>query len=144
MGANGVETTVYPEKMDLDDVVCMVTGEYYNDQNTYYLCDVGSTNYSCDPTATIGGGKAIVNASADDKHWDGGEFTKRRSRTYGKLLTYPMMTKKQIFDAWDKFPGAENIDKPKTLEDRHRKFGSIPRHLFCGGRVQMSKGMRME
>jgi hypothetical protein len=48
-----------------------------------------------------------------------------------------MMTKKQIFDAWDKFPGAENIDKPKTLEDRHRKFGSIPRHLFCdSGKIQ--------
>lgn len=128
MGFNGVETRVYPETIPSQNAVhIMVTGKVTNDPTTYYLCDGGraSCSYACDPTCSVGTEKLSPILSACDRHWGREEFTKCL------LPTFPMMTKKQIFGAWDTFSGSENIIYERTLENRHRKFGSIPQNLFC-------------
>lgn len=119
----GEDTAVYPESTPLRDIVNQCgSGE------TYYLCDAGKTQDSCDPGSKVT--FAIINASANGKHWGRREFTKNRFPSKsGQLMTFPMMKKKQIFNAWDKFPNPMRFTR-EDLEERHRKYGSIVRQLF--------------
>lgn len=136
----GSPTRVFPENRNLEELV-----DEFDDSNTYYLCDAGKTQDSCDPDLGDSALKVIINASADDKHWGGNEFTKRRDAgiKYGRLLTFPMMSKKQIFVARDKFRNSTTIGED-TLEQRHRKFGAIPRYLFALSDAELEEQERKQ
>lgn len=136
---NGVVTTnVHPETLSVEDVIDERADNF---KNTFFLCDPGATLDNCMPPYTFLA-NVIANASADDRHWGGGEFKKAREENYasGILLTFPLLTKKHIFLARTLMG---DVDK-QTLEKRHRNFGSIPRFLFASRSDQLEQQLQAQ
>jgi hypothetical protein len=118
-------SNVYPAKTNIEKIIDQESPDF---RNTFYLVDPGKTRDDCTPSDTFLV-NMILNAAADDRHWGGPEFRKRRTshRAQGRILTFPMMTKAQIFQARTLFL---NYPDEETLEKRHHNFGNIPRFLF--------------
>jgi hypothetical protein len=120
-----ITSNIYPESMNIRSVIDQESDDF---KNTYYLCDPGYTkdNIMPPPSFLV---NLIANASADDRHWGANEFMKGRGdmQAIGIILTFPMMTKDEIFQARTLF---KYCPDEQTLEKRHRDFGNIPRFLF--------------
>ena len=121
-------TTLHPEASSIMSVISLANGDEVGD--TYYLCDPGDTLTSCNPSGHLLA-SVVINASGDDRHWGGRNFTKRNEdpgEQYGKMLVFPLPKLRQLRDAchlFSKSATKEQVDK------RHRMFGCIPRDVFA-------------
>ena len=96
---------------------------------TYYLCDPGLTLTSCNPSSHLQA-SVVINASGDDRHWGGRVFTKEKEDPgvqFGVKLHFPLPQKQHLVDACRLFSVSATR---KQVEERHRMFGCIPRHVF--------------
>mmetsp|Transcript_6775 Transcript_6775/g.18938 ORF Transcript_6775/g.18938 Transcript_6775/m.18938 type:complete len:528 (+) Transcript_6775:3-1586(+) len=127
VGHEEYKTTVYPETSGVKQVINAANGDKVGD--TYFLCDPGLTLTSCNPSPDVKA-SVIINASGDDRHWGGREFTKRKEDPglqHGVKLIFPLPKKQQLLDACHLFSASVTKEQ---VEHRHRMFGSVPGHLF--------------
>eukprot|EP00978_Attheya_sp_CCMP212_P033979 scaffold140115_cov44-Attheya_sp.AAC.6 len=121
-------TTVYLEALPIKQVISVANGDRVGD--TYFLCDPGMTLTSCNPSSSLNA-SVVINASGDDRHWGGKEFTKEKEDPgvqFGVKMVFPLPKRRQLLDACHLFSVSATR---KQVEERHRMFGSIPRNVFA-------------